>query len=268
MSDHRGYVLTLSPAELARYRLMAGFAQQEEAADWAAAGVVVGARVADVGCGPAALSVALAGVVGPAGRVDAVDRDPAALAMAEQVVAQSGADNVRLTAGTADATGLDAAGFDVVMLRHVLAHNGGREQAIVDHLATLARPGGSVYLLDVELSAYRMLPPDPDLAELEARYRAFHHGLGNDLSVGLRLGALLRRAGLADVRHRGWYSIITAPPGIRPATWAALPAMMRAGVVSEADVERWERRLGELDAAPQRPTLFVPLFAAWGSRPG
>ena len=40
--------------------------------------------------------------------------------------------------------------FDVAVLRHVLAHNGGGEQAIVDHLARLVRPGGHVYLLDVD----------------------------------------------------------------------------------------------------------------------
>jgi hypothetical protein len=44
--------------------------------------------------------------------------------------------------------------------------------------------------------------------------------------------------------------------------------MMRAGIVSEADVERWERRFEEFDAADERPTLFVPLFSAWGRRPG
>src|SRR4030095_628167 len=57
MSDQRDYVLTLTSAELARYRVMAGNARQEEAADWAAVGVVPGARIADGGCGPAVLSL-------------------------------------------------------------------------------------------------------------------------------------------------------------------------------------------------------------------
>ncbi len=267
MSDQRDYVLTLSSAELARYRMMARFARQEEAADWVAAGIVTGARVADVGCGPAVLAVILAGIVGPTGGVEAVDRDPAALAVAEKVVAESGADNVRLSLGTAEATGLEAGAFDAVMLRYVLAHNGGREQAIVDHLETLTRPGGAVYLLDVDVSAFRMAPVYPDLADLEVRYQSYHRSLGNDLSVGLRLGSLLRATGLVGIHHRGWYSIVTAPPGMRPPSWAAVPTMRRAGVVSAADVERWERRFEEFDAADERPTLFIPLFAAWGRRP-
>jgi len=56
------------------------------------------------------------------------------------------------------------------MIRHVLAHNGGREEAIVGHAAALVRPGGSVYLVDVEASAIRTRPPEPDLDDLAARY--------------------------------------------------------------------------------------------------
>lgn len=39
-----------------------------------------------------------------------------------------------LRLGEAEATGLPRAYYDVAVLSHVLAHNGGREQAIMDHL--------------------------------------------------------------------------------------------------------------------------------------
>ncbi len=51
MSDD-DYVLTLSEVERDRHRRMAGHAVEDEAAEWAAAGIAPGARVADVGCGP------------------------------------------------------------------------------------------------------------------------------------------------------------------------------------------------------------------------
>ncbi len=44
------------------------------------------------------------------------------------------------------------------MLRHVLAHNGGAEDAIVAHLATLLRPGGCLYLVDAYLTAILSSP--------------------------------------------------------------------------------------------------------------
>src|SRR4051812_17290419 len=150
------YTLVISEAEVGRYLFMAEMAHQSEATYWAEAGIVPGATVADVGCGPAAMSVVIAGLVGPAGRVIGVERDDASFAQAQQLVAQSGVTNVDLRQGEATATGIEPGSVDVVMMRHVLAHNGGHEQEIVNHLATLVKPGGSVYLFDVDGTAIRM----------------------------------------------------------------------------------------------------------------
>jgi hypothetical protein len=40
--------------------------------------------------------------------------------------------------------------------------------------------------------------------------------------------------------------------------------MLAAGVVTADDVERWERELAALDASPDRPTGFMPIFTAIG----
>ena len=55
------YTLAVSDVEIARYRMMAAHALILEAAHLRTAGIVPGAVVADVGCGPAAMSVELAG---------------------------------------------------------------------------------------------------------------------------------------------------------------------------------------------------------------
>src|SRR5262245_25700695 len=123
------YALVLSDAEIGRYQWMAENAHRNEAAQWAAAGIVEGAAVADVGCGPGAVSTLTAQLVGPAGRVAAVDQDAGAIATATALAAQLGLANVRCQQGSGTATGLEPASFDVVIMRHVLAHNGGNEQA-------------------------------------------------------------------------------------------------------------------------------------------
>ena len=260
------YALKLSDAELTRYRLMAEGAARTEQEWWAAAGVADGAVVADVGCGPGAISLVLAGSVGPGGRVLAVDRDPAAVAAARDAATRAGADNVTVQVGEAHSTGIPPGSADVVMIRHVLAHNGGREEAIVGHAATLVRPGGSVYLVDIEMTAIRTRPADPDLDDLAGRYEEWHRRRGNDLSVGLRLGELLRTVGLERVEHRGTYQIIVAPPGVRPPTWAARDALVDAGLATPDDLGRWEAAFQRLDRADPRPTTFVPLFVAYGYR--
>ncbi len=262
------YALAMSDAEVARYRMMAASALVLEAEHMRAAGVVEGAIVADVGCGPAAMSVVLAAEVGPSGRVVAVERDEQTLVTARALLVQSPAANVELRAGDATATGIEPGSVDVAMMRHVLAHNGGHEQAIVDHLATLARPGGTVYLADVDLTAIRLLDGDPELEDLSERYVRFHVSRGNDPIIGLRLANLLRTAGLEVLSFTGTYHIIELPPGIRPPSWAARTAMAAEGAASAQDVERWAAAFQRLDAAETRPQVFAPTFVAIGRRAG
>jgi SAM-dependent methyltransferase len=213
------------------------------------------------------MSVVIAGLVGDTGRVIGIERDPASFAQAQQLVASSGATNVELRQGDATATGIDAGSVDVVMMRHVLAHNGGHEQDIVNHLVSLVKPGGSVYLLDVDLTAMRMRPIPDELADLNPAYSQFHLQRGNDPMVGLRLGELLTNAGLVDVQHSGRYTITPAPPGIRPPAWAARDTMVAEGIVTEADVARWGAGFDRLDAAVDRPMMFFPVFIGVARKP-
>ncbi|HET6816770.1 MAG TPA: methyltransferase domain-containing protein [Mycobacteriales bacterium] len=262
------YSLAISEAEIRRYQLMAERAQVVEADLWRQAGIQPGARVADVGCGPAAISVVLGRAVEPAGEVIGVERDEASLAAARQLVGESGLGNVQLRAGTATDGGIAAGSVDVAMCRNVLAHNGPDEQRIVDHLADICRPGGVVYLVDVDGTAMRLLDIDPELSDLNDRYLEFHRRRGNDLQTGLRLGKLLGAAGLEVLAHRGTYNIIPAPPGLRPPPWAARQAMLDDGVISQEDIQRWERAFDRMDTASTRPTVFAPQFVALGRKPG
>ncbi len=261
------YALKLSEAELARYQFMAESAARAEADLWAAAGVAEGAAVADIGCGPGAVSAVLGRMVGPSGSVLAVDRDPDVVDAARLTAGRAGVDNVTFGVGVAEDTGLPSSSVDLVMVRHVLAHNGSREQAIVDHAATLVRPGGAVYLVDIDMPAFRLRPDDEDLADLSGRYQEWHAQQGNDLSVGLRLGELLVGAGLVDVEHHGRYLIFPVAPGSRPPGWAARDALAAAGLATQEDIERWEGAFGRFDELEPRPTTFVSQFVAFGRRP-
>ena len=106
------YALAVSEEEVQRYRFMAERARVDEAPLWRRAGIRPGAVVADVGCGPAAVSVVVADLVGPAGHVIAVEREASARAEALQLIPAAGADNVELSEGTASDTGIPAASVD------------------------------------------------------------------------------------------------------------------------------------------------------------
>ena len=265
MADATGYTLVLSDDEVARYRMMAEHARAAEADLWQLAGFADGAAVADVGCGPGAMFPAIEEAIGSGGTLVGVDGEASTVAAAQALVDANGWANASVRVGRADATGLDAGTFDVVMMRHVLAHNGPTEQAIVDHLAGLVCPGGCVYLVDIDAGGMRLRPPDRDVDDFMAAYARFHAARGNDLQTGLRLRALLEHAGLEVMAYRGWYNIVDPRPGVRPPAWAAREAMVDAGFATAADLERWEQALDRV--AEQQPTIFAPLFGAVGRRP-
>ncbi|MDP9117359.1 MAG: methyltransferase type 11, partial [Actinomycetota bacterium] len=145
--------------------------------------------------------------------------------------------------------------------------NGGREQAIVDHLATLARPGGTVYLVDVDLTMTRLSPPDPALTDLIERYTQFHRDKGNDPQVGLKLKHLAETAGLKVIAYQGRVDPIVAEPGFRPPPWVARQAMLDAGTATAADLDTWQAAFTRLDQLPDRPLIFPSVFAALAVRP-
>jgi SAM-dependent methyltransferase len=243
---------------------MAEMAAAEEAEDWAAAGVSAGARVADVGCGPGAILAVLAETVGPKGAVLGVDRDPQAVRYASDAIAAH--PHAATHTGDAHLSGLPVGVFDVAMCRHVLAHNGGRERVIVAHLAALVRPGGAVYLVDVDLSASGMFPAPPGL-DIDEHYRTFHARRGADLRIGLRLGALLEEAGLVVERYRSLAKVMRVPAGMRGPHWAARHAMVAEGVATPEDVARWDAAFDRMDGDEDRPWSFIPVFLAVGRRP-
>lgn len=262
-----GYALQLSEDEVQRYQRMAASAVEVERGLWDTAGITKGAAVADVGCGPGAVAVLLGDAVGSEGRVWAVDADAQALQRATALAAHAGLSNVETVLGDAAATGLPHGSLDAVMVRHVLAHNGGREQAIVDHLASLVRPGGCVYLVDVNVTGSHVRPVDQDIQELTDRYRELHRRRGNDLSVGLRLAELLRAAGLEVLDFQGRYTIAELAPGLRGPAWAAREALVEAGLADSADIERWAAAFERADGRRDRPTLFAAVFMGLGRAP-
>jgi ubiquinone/menaquinone biosynthesis C-methylase UbiE len=260
----------MSDQEIARYQLMADSALRAERESWIHAGARPGAGVADVGCGTGAVAQRLAQLVLPGGRVHAVDRDRRALAAARASTADQGLP-VETVIAPAHDTGLPEGAFDLVMMRHVLAHNGGAEQRIVDHLAALARPGGCVYLAETDLTMLRFRgPADPASFDLQNRYMELLLRRGCDLGVGLHLDELLTAAGLELVDFQGRVEIAELPSSRYGPAWAAREALLAEGLVSETELAGWERSFERHERHAHRllpRTVFVPLFTAYARRP-
>lgn len=136
------------------------------------------------------------------------------------------------------------------------------------HAAALVRPGGHVYLVDIDASGIRNRPTDADIEDLNSRYWEWHRQCGNDSSVGLRLSELLETTGLDLIEYQGRYELASMPSGVRPPSWAGREALEEAGMATADDIQRWAAAFDRMDTIEPRPRIFLPLFLAIGRRPG
>jgi SAM-dependent methyltransferase len=263
-----GYALQLSEQEKGRFRRMAERAMEGEGDLMREAGIVPGARVVDMGCGPGAMLVELARIASEGGEAVGVEPEPMARTAATQAIADAGVTNARVVDGTGTASGLDEGVWDAVMVRHVLFHVGAQASDLVAHAAALVRPGGHVYLVDTDLGAARLEPDDEGAFEIFRRYDAFQRARGNDPGIGPRLHVLLAGAGLVVTAVDASFAVIPAQvlaaSGGGAAT-AAQHAMMAAGALTEDEVEHFARAR-EVAFANPLAQAFLPQFVAVGRR--
>ncbi len=267
--ESAGYALHLSEQEKLRYRRMAELAMQREADLMRGAGVIPGARIVDMGCGPGAVLVELARIAGDGGEVVGVEPDPTARAAAAQAINDFGLTNARVIDGKGTSSGLDEGVWDAVMVRHVLFHVGADAQDLVAHAAALVRPGGHVYLVDTDLGGARCEPDPTGAFEIFRRYADFQRARANDPAIGPRLHVLLAGARLDVTAVDAWYAVI--PASVLAASGggaavAAQRAMVAAGVLSEEDIEHFARARERAFADPLA-RVFMPQFVAVGRRP-
>ena len=144
-----------------------------------------GMRVADVGAGDGAMAAAMAGIVGPSGRVFATELSAARRRDIGARVQREGLGNVTAVVAHDTATGLPEACCDAVYLRHVFHHPADRG-AFVAALSRAVRPGGRIAVID--------FPPGA------LWFHGADHGVSAD-DVGAAFGA----AGWRQVaRHDDW----------------------------------------------------------------
>jgi SAM-dependent methyltransferase len=151
-------------------------------------GVVPGARALEVGCGNGSVAAWLAGRVGSAGRVVAVDLD---LSLTSDVP------GVEFRQADILAGPVAPGNFDLVTCRAVLHHVGDVSRAVANLLGS-GRPGAKVLVIEPDFLPVSIAEPR-GVRDFWQGWLAWSREQGIDYFLGRRLPQLLSAAGLADV---------------------------------------------------------------------
>ena len=111
----------------------------------------------DVGCGPGTITMDLAVVAGPEGRVTALERTDDALDLARDEAERRGTANDDFVVGDATALDLPDALFDVVHAHQVLQHVDDPVRALRE-MGRVCRPGGIVAVRESDYAGFTWYP--------------------------------------------------------------------------------------------------------------
>jgi SAM-dependent methyltransferase len=256
--------------ELARLELQGRALAPATRMIFAAAGVRPGMRVLDLGCGAGDVAFVAADLVGSDGHVVGVDRSSEALARARLRAEQRGLAQVRFVEGDLDDPA-PGGPFDAIVGRLVLMYVPD-PAAVLRRQATVLRAGGLVVPVEVDIAAARSVPATPLVSQaISWIVEALAKG-GIPSSLGPRLWAILREAGL---RPLGMIGIQPHFGPDDPAAVALLAGVIRTvapliehtGVATaqEIGVETLAQRLR--DELQENSAVFAHpiLFSAWAA---
>jgi len=226
--------------------------------------VRAGDRVLEVGCGTGVVARDLAALAGRRGAVTAVDTSATLLARARTL--SRATPGGRLTFRRADGHRLPFADrrFDVVLAITVILHVEDPLR-VVKEMARVARPGGRVAVQDQDFGLVGAAHPDRELTArildgVAARIYPEPHS-------GRRLGALLRAAGLAEVRMLAdLYQDTTLTRFTRNFLERRADNAVRFGIVDATTAQRWLDGFNALHAEGNF-VLTMQYFGAAGIKP-
>jgi ubiquinone/menaquinone biosynthesis C-methylase UbiE len=240
------------------------------------AGLRRGSRVVDLGCGRGFLSLEAARLVGPEGRVIAVDQSPGALEALQEEAAEKGMENLVVVEADIAALPLDRDEADAVVARSVLSYVPDRS-SVLKEARRILKEGGALSLFEPVLSEEELVMNWGREASIWVKLHAillqFHP------AYSFKRGVLLQEveaAGFDEVESFTWHADVSRPlsgereamedlRGGLPGEFSLLECWLAHGAGTE-EIGRVARRLAEESNKPSYRDI-LPCLYIWAKKP-
>jgi len=187
MTTDRDYVLATGDDEIARLGLQHRVWRDHAIQGWRRAGFAADHTLVDVGCGPGYATLDLADVVGPNGRVIALDKSKRFLDVLGAAARQRGLTNIARHEVDLGAATLPNTQADGAWCRWILAFVE-RPRTLLAELAGSLRPQCTLVIHEYfDYGAWRALPGCPEVDEFVGAVIRSWRSAGGEPDVGLSL---------------------------------------------------------------------------------
>jgi ubiquinone/menaquinone biosynthesis C-methylase UbiE len=236
---------------------------------WERAGVQPGMTVVDLGCGPGHAAMDLAQIVGPTGRVIAIDESAAFLKqLHDQAVARRYHHVERVLGDVQDLSNVlpgEEGQIDIAYARWVFCFLS-RPEDVVRGLAKLVRPGGRIAIQDYfnYERSLTLAPRREAFSKVISAVSASWRARGGDTDIMAKLPAMFSRAGF-EITHLDVVQRI-ARPGTTLWHWpnsfwqTFLPKLVESGFITADDMAAFNAVWHEASNDPagfiQLPTVY------------
>lgn len=197
MTAERSYFLGTHDEELERLGVQHRVWRQTVLECWRRAGIGAGSKVLDVGAGPGFAAADLAEIVGPAGRVVAVERSARFVEAGRALLARRGFGNVEYHELDLMTDPLPAGGMDATWCRWVACFVAS-PALLLDKLETVIRPGGvAIFHEYVHYDTLRIVPGGERLAEFVRQVERGWREAGGEPNIAPLVVQLLQERGFS-----------------------------------------------------------------------
>lgn len=257
MTTEKDYVLGTHDEEIERLGLQHRVWRPRTTDAWQRAGFTVGQTLLDIGCGPGYATLDLADIVGPAGRVVAIDRSRRFLHHLESELARRGIGHVESVELDLDDTRLSEhlpQGADGAWGRWVFAFVQD-PRALLARVAAALKPGGKLVIYEYfDYSKWRLAPRSPALELFVQKVTETWRATGGEVEIGLALPRWLNELGFEIESTRPLIDVVGPESYIwqwpKAFVGVGVDRMLELGSVTAEEADRMRFAISDAEKEP------------------